>query len=80
MSDYLPVAVLLGTDVPELAELLGINEAGEEGYLVTTRAQSRQSRQDAETCDETSGVEEKVENQSGSNAEDKTKAKWWSRL
>ena len=74
VSDHLPVAVLLGTDVPELAELLGINEAGEEGYLVTTRAQSRQSRQDAETCDETSGMEEKVESQSGSNAEDKTKA------
>ena len=74
VSDHLPVAVLLGTDVPELAELLGINEAGEEGYLVTTRAQSRQSRQEAETCDETSGMEEKVESQSGSNAEDKTKA------
>ena len=40
VSDHLPVAVLLGTDVPELAELLGINEAGEEGYLVTIRAQS----------------------------------------
>ena len=36
MSDHLPVAVLLGIDVPELAELLGIDEAGEEGYLVMT--------------------------------------------
>ena len=40
MSDHLPAAVLLGTNIPELAELLGIDETGEEGYLVMTKARS----------------------------------------
>ena len=53
---------------------MGINEAGEEGYLVMIRAQSRQSGPNAETGDETRGVEEKAESQSGSSVEDKTKA------
>ena len=49
VSDSLPVSVLLGTDVPELGQLLqgnhvlyhtvGINQA-----LVTTRAQARQEK------------------------------------
>ena len=65
---------MLEANVPELAELLGVYEAGEEGYLVMTRAQSTKSRQNAETCDKTSDVEEKVESLSGSSAEDKTKA------
>ena len=34
VSDHLLVADLLGNDVPESAELLGIDEAGEKGYLV----------------------------------------------
>ena len=40
VSDHLPVAVMLGTDVSELTEPLDIDEVGEGGYLVTTRAQS----------------------------------------
>ena len=74
MSDHLPVAILLGSDVPELAGLLGINEAGEKGYLVTTKAQTQLGGQDAETGDETSGMDMKVDSWSGSSVGYKTKA------
>ena len=48
MSDTLPVSVLLGTDTPELAELLvGERSKGsEEAFAVTTRAATCKKQQD----------------------------------
>ena len=74
MSDHLAVAVLLGTNVPELVGLVGIYKAGEDEYLVTNRAKSQWHKQNAETCAETSGAEEKVESLSESTTVDKIKA------
>ena len=51
VSDTLPVAVLLGTDVPELGDLLGRpvipKKTPQEGALVVTRAQARRQKEEA---------------------------------
>ncbi len=49
VSDTLPMSVLLGTDTPELAELLVVDRGKEAGeaFAVTTRAQKKKEERDA---------------------------------
>lgn len=42
VSETLPMDVLLGTDVPELGKLLGMNVEQSDALAVTTRAQAKQ--------------------------------------
>ena len=49
VSDTLPMSVLLGTDVPELGRLLGVNPSSthsEEALVVMTRAQTRRKEEE----------------------------------
>ncbi len=48
ISETLPMDVLLGTDVPELGELLGLDVEKSEAMAVTTRAQAREAEQQEE--------------------------------
>ncbi len=48
ISETLPMDMLLGTDVPELGELLGLDVEKSEAMAVTTRAQAEQ-QEDQET-------------------------------
>ena len=59
VSDSLPVSVLLGTDVPELGELLHSSANTVHSALVVTRAQARRDEEEEEARvrrDEESGV------------------------
>ena len=53
ISDTLPMSVLLGTDVAELGELLGLDKTkpipSEDAFVVITRAQSKQRREEERT-------------------------------
>ena len=55
VSDQLPVAVLLGIDITLSCQSFWATKGPVKRgiYLFMTRSQNQQSRQDAETCDET---------------------------
>ena len=46
VSETLPMSVLLGTDVPELGELLGATSPEEEALVVLTRAQAKRQQEE----------------------------------
>ena len=58
VSDTLPTSMLLGTDVPELVNLLGFTKgtdqmekrSGNEALMTTTRAQAKLQMEDEENC------------------------------